>query len=275
MSLKVKELCTIMEQYAPKTLSEDYDNVGLMIGNTEDSISSVLVALDCTLEVIDEAITKNCNFILTHHPLLFKKPANITNETLTGRKIIKLIKNNINVFASHTNLDAASGGINDMLVKLLEFSGGKVFSPVSEHIDSYNDENRQTGIGRIVTLESEINLSDLCNIVKEKLCIPVLRYVGNETKKISKIAFIGGSGSDYLELCRELGADCIITGDISYHYASDYCEMDIAIIDAGHFYTEWFALKEIGTLIQAKILQSGYENSVILSDIIKDPYKTK
>lgn len=278
MSLKVNEICSIMEQYAPVSLSESYDNVGLMIGNSEENVSSVLVALDCTLDVIDEALDKKCNFILTHHPLLFKKPANITNETLLGRKIIKLVKNNINVYSSHTNLDSANGGINDKLVELLGFSGAEILSPVNKHkINIIENKNltEMVGIGRIISIKSEITLSSLCNIVKDRLQIPVLRYIGQDDKKIARIAFIGGSGSDYLELCRKLGADCIITGDITYHNASDYNEMGIALIDAGHFYTEWNALKEIGVFVQSKITELGYNNLVLFSESIKDPYKTK
>lgn len=273
MSLKVKELRSIMEQYAPVNLSESYDNVGLMVGNSEQNISSVLVALDCTLDVIDEALAKKCNVILTHHPLLFKKPANITNESLLGKKIIKLIQNDISLYSSHTNLDSTDGGINDMLVKLLGFPKGKVISPNRNYAKENGSE--ETGIGRLVSIDNQVMLSELCRNVKEKLGIPALRYVGRENKVISKIALISGSGSDYLELCRKSGADCVITGDITYHNASDYREMDVALIDAGHFYTEWLALKQIGILLQNKIAELGYKNCVLFSETINDPYKTK
>lgn len=277
MSLKVKDICFLLEQLAPVSLSEDYDNVGLMVGNTENTVSSIMIALDCTLGVIDEAIEKNCNLILSHHPLLFKKPSNITNETLLGTKIIKLIKSNISLYSSHTNLDSAIGGVNDKLVKILGFSKAEVIEPAISLKQSETNliNSSIPGIGRLVTLDHTILLCDLCEIVKEKLGITVLRYVGEERKSIKKIAIITGSGSDYLAVSRELGADCIITGDITYHYASDYSEMNIAIIDAGHFFTEWPAFREFGLVIQAKIRELGYENSVIFSDIIKDPYKTK
>lgn len=277
MSLKVKDICSLLEQFAPVSLSEDYDNVGLMVGNTENTVSSIMIALDCTLAVIDEAIEKNCNLIISHHPLLFKKPSNITNETLQGTKIIKLIKSNISLYSSHTNLDSAIGGVNDKLVKILGFSKAEVIEPAISLKQSETNliNSSIPGIGRLVTLDHTILLCDLCEIVKEKLGIPVLRYVGEERKSIKKIAIITGSGSDYLAVSRELGADCIITGDITYHYASDYSEMNIAIIDAGHFFTEWPAFREFGLVIQAKIRELGYENSVIFSDIIKDPYKTK
>ena len=121
MTLKVRDIDKIMEEYAPARFKESYDNVGLMVGDKECEVTSILVALDCTLEVIEEAKKKGCNVILTHHPLLFKKPTNITTDTLLGRKILELIKNDINVYSSHTNLDSVKGGINDIIMEFLGF----------------------------------------------------------------------------------------------------------------------------------------------------------
>ncbi|WP_010236478.1 Nif3-like dinuclear metal center hexameric protein [Clostridium arbusti] len=271
MSLRVKDICSIMEKAAPKRLSENYDNVGLMVGNLDSDISSILVSLDCTLNVIDEAKRKNCNFIFTHHPLLFKKPSSITTETLLGSKIIKLIKNDISLYSSHTNLDSVQGGLNDILVKILGFSNSVVIEQSTA--SGFNDGN--SGIGRIVRLNKKITLAELCKIVKEKLNLTSITYIGKEDKLIEKVALINGSGSDYMDMSRGMGADCIITGDVTYHYASDYNEMGIAVIDAGHFGTEWPALKEVASNLKNKINKLGYNNSVLLSESTRDPYKTK
>ena len=271
MSLRVKDICSIMEKVAPKRLSENYDNVGLMVGNLDNDISSVLVALDCTLTVIDEAKRKNCNFIFTHHPLLFKKPSSITTETLLGEKIIKLIKNDINLYSSHTNLDSVQGGLNDILVEILGFSNSKVIEPsVAKGFDDGN-----SGIGRIVSLNEKVRLSELCELVKQKLNLDYLTYVGEEDSLIEKIALINGSGTDYMDASRKMGADCIITGDMTYHYASDYNEIGVAVIDAGHFGTEWAALKKVASILKNEINKLGCNNSVLLSEVIRNPYKTK
>ena len=174
MSLKIKDIHKIIEKHAPSSLKESYDNVGLMVGSMEDDITSILVALDCTMEVINEARTKNCNLILCHHPLIFHKPSSITTGDLLGKKIIKLISENINVYSSHTNLDSVSGGINDILVELLGFSQGEVMEPLPEDINS--------GIGRILSLAYPMALSDLCQRVKESLNLSVIRYAGAEDK---------------------------------------------------------------------------------------------
>ncbi len=100
-----------------------------MVGDKDAIVTKILIALDCTMDVICEAMEKGCNFILTHHPLLFNKPKTITTDTLVGKKIIKLIKNDINVYASHTNLDSAKGGLNDIATEILGFNKYKIIQP--------------------------------------------------------------------------------------------------------------------------------------------------
>ena len=100
MFLKVKDIENIMEEYAPSIFKESYDNVGLMVGDSKRLVTKILVALDCTMDVIQESKNKGCNFILTHHPLLFVKPKTITKGTILGRKIIELIRSDINVYSS-------------------------------------------------------------------------------------------------------------------------------------------------------------------------------
>jgi dinuclear metal center YbgI/SA1388 family protein len=271
MALIVKELCSVIERLAPEILKENYDNVGLMVGNLDQEVSSILVALDCTFEVIDEAKKNNCNFIFTHHPLLFNKPSSITTESLQGRKIIELIKSDINLYSSHTNLDSLSGGMGDILMALLGFPKGRVIE--SSTVKGFDDGNN--GIGRIVNLEQERTLEMIISEVKERLNLGELRYIGDENMSVNTIAVVNGSGTDYIDLCRKKGADCVITGDVSYHYASDSKEQNLAIIDAGHFGTEWCAFIEFSKKVQLEISSLGYKNNIMISKKVSDPYKTK
>ena len=271
MQLKINDIQNIIEKYAPPRLKESYDNVGLMVGDMECEVTSILVSLDCTLKVIEEAQQNKCNLIFTHHPLLFKRPDSITVGSLLGKKIMMLIENHINVYSCHTNLDSAQGGINDIIMEMLGFDSSDVIEPVK--VDGrleYRD-----GIGRISRLREPIILSELCNKVKRCLEIPSVRYVGNEFKLIEKIAVINGSGQSYFNEVRLQGVDCIITGDTTYHYVSDFEEQGIAVIDAGHFGTEWPAMKKVAVFLQTKIKSLGFENNVILSKVNRDPYKCK
>lgn len=271
MPLKVKDIKKIMEERAPEKLKEDYDNVGLMVGDNECKVTSILVALDCTMEVINEAKEKKCNLILTHHPILFKKPRNITKDTLLGRKIIEIIKNDINVYACHTNLDAVKGGFNDNIMELLGFKNCITIDPSKER----KNEDKISGIGRIAKLEESITVEEMCDRIKQNLKIPFLRYCGEANKKIKNVAVINGSGQSYFNEAKKLGADCIITGDTTYHYVSDLAEEGIAVIDAEHFGTEWCSVELLAKWLKNVIEFEGCKNSVFISQCNRNPYKYK
>ena len=269
MHLKVEDIKNIMEEYAPIALKESFDNVGLMIGDEKSEVTSILVALDCTLEVIKEAKAKGCNLIFTHHPPLFLKPSSITTDTLTGNKVLELIRNNINVYSSHTNLDSTEDGLNDIITKILGFDKWSIISPSENNHTS----KEMAGIGRVVQLEKPVVLKELCDHVKEKLEAASIRYCGEDNKVIQKLAIINGSGEDFFEASRKHKVDCIITGDTTYHYVSDINELGIAVIDAGHFETEWPAMKIAAKNLEAKLRQSGFGNEIYFSESCRSPYK--
>ncbi len=271
MFLKVRTIEQIMEHYAPVILKEDYDNVGLMVGDKDAEVTKILIALDCTMDVICEAKRKGCNLILTHHPLLFIKPKTITRDTLVGKKIIELIKNDINVYSSHTNLDSVEGGLNDIATEILGFTEHKVIEP--SRVLGYN--SGYNGLGRLVTSKDPIALVDLCEKVKKFFNAEHIRYVGEDNKLIKTIAVINGSGEDFFQISRTLQVDCIITGDTKYHGVSDLREEGIALIDAGHFITEWTPFRIFGKKLEKQLRDKGYHNDVLISEYTKDVYKFK
>lgn len=259
---KVMEISKEIEEFAPKFLKEDYDNVGLMVGDSKKEIKRVLLSLDCTNEVIKEAINLNCDLIINHHPLLFKRPSSIIKGDLIGDKIITLIKEDIALYSCHTNLDSAKNGINETIVNMLGFNSSKIIE--MSGAQNYKDG----GIGRIVKLEKEMLFSELIDIVKEKLNIKNMRIVrGNE--KVNVLAIINGSGQDFFYKAKSLGADCIITGDTTYHFASDFKEMGVSIIDAGHFSTEYIVFLKTLEFLKEKFKDVEF----IASKKSKDPYE--
>ena len=195
--VKVMEISKEIEEFAPKFLKEDYDNVGLMVGDSKKEVKRVLLSLDCTNEVIKEAIDLNCDLIINHHPLLFKRPSSIVKGDLIGDKIITLIKEDIALYSCHTNLDSAKNGINETIVNMLGFNS----SGIIEMSEAQNYEDG--GIGRIVKLEEEMLFSDIIDLVKEKLNIKNMRIVrGNE--KVNVLAIINGSGQDFFYKAKSL-----------------------------------------------------------------------
>lgn len=261
MSVMVKDLMKEMEKIAPSFLKESYDNVGLMVGDKEKKVQKVLLALDCTKAVVEEAKEAKVDLIITHHPLMFKKPSRIVRDDLQGWKIIELIKNDISLYSSHTNLDSVKGGINEEIVNVLGFENSKLID--KSEIRGFED----SGIGRIVTLDKAITVNELIKIVKDKLNIKNLRAAIGK-KDIKKIAIINGSGQDYFGKALLMGADCIITGDTTYHFVSDYKELGITILDAGHFPTEWIVFLKV----MKKLKEKFPEVEFIQSQVSEDPY---
>ncbi|MGL5767022.1 MAG: Nif3-like dinuclear metal center hexameric protein [Sarcina sp.] len=265
--MKLNRFIEIMERIAPPHLKEDFDNVGLMVGDREVEVKKVLLALDCTDAVIDEAKEHGAELILTHHPLIFKKPSSITTDTLQGKKIIKLIKNDLNLYSAHTNWDSVREGINDTIVDMLGFKAEEI-------IDRHHADNN-AGIGRVVTLEEILTLEEIIERCIKAFGLEGLRYSGELDKKIEKIAIVNGSGQSYFEDAIQRGADLIITGDTTYHFVSDYTEMGMSVLDIGHFKSEWPVLIEVNKKLQKELKEMGEELEFIISEKAHDPFKFK
>ncbi|MBD7909769.1 MULTISPECIES: Nif3-like dinuclear metal center hexameric protein [Clostridium] len=261
MTTKVRDIIKEMEIIAPPFLKESYDNIGLMVGEEEKLVKKVLLALDCTKEVINEAKENQIDLIITHHPLFFKKPNRIVREDLQGWKVIELIKSDISLYSSHTNLDSAKGGINEKIVKMLGFSHSTLIEKSS--IKGYED----SGIGRFIELNEELSVEVFIKKIKESLNIENMRGV-IANKSIKRIAIINGSGQDFFGKALALGADCIVTGDTSYHFALDYKELGVTILDPGHFSTEWIVFLDVMKKLKSKFNDVKF----ISSKVSKDPY---
>ena len=260
--MKIDKFIKTMQEIAPDYLKESYDNVGLMVGDKNSNVTKILVALDCTLDVIEEAKLVGAQLILSHHPLIFKKPSSITTDTLLGKKIIELIKNDISLYSSHTNWDSVKGGINDEFVAYLGFN--------SNSIIEINSLDNSAGIGRLVDVEEEMTLDKVIKIVKEKLNLETVRFSGDLNKTIKRIAFINGSGQSFMERAYNDGADLIITGDTTYHFVSDYNEMGLAIIDVGHFNSEWPIVKKLSEKVKEALKDEEIE--IVIAKSVRDPY---
>lgn len=227
--MKAKETVKIIEKFCPENLAYDWDNVGLLVGDGEKKIKTVFVTLDTNLTTVKEAISKNADMIVSHHPILLGGIKRIDYNTAEGQMIKLLIENNIPVFAAHTNMDTAKGGINDKLAEM--------FSLTDVEILEQHTPNPNAGLGRIGKLKSPVKFSEFSKMCSEILNTPV-RAAGDENKIITTIAVAGGSCSEVIPLAKEKGADAIVTGDLKYHNTMDMTYLDICIVDAGHYPTE-------------------------------------
>lgn len=228
MSVKLSEIMAAMESYAPARLAEEWDNVGLMVGS-EREIKRVLVALDVNDEVIDEAVSLGADLIITHHPFIFRGIKNVTDGTPLGRRIIRLIKNDIAVFSAHTNLDSAAGGTNSTLAALLDL----------ENIEGLADINEDgSAMGRIGELKSEMSFADFISVVKAVLNADSLSVCGDLETKVKKVGICTGKGASFMQEAKNKGADVYITGDFGYHEGQNAQDMGLCVIDGTHYLTE-------------------------------------
>lgn len=255
MSVKCKDIMWFMEDLAPAAYAEEWDNPGLNVGDPDAEVNKILVALDATEAVIDEAVEKGADLIVTHHPLLFHSIKKINYDKPDGRKIIKLIKNGIGVFAAHTNLDAAQGGTNDKLAEIIGLKNIKPLSLVKED---------GIGIGRWGDIEDDITVGMLSVKIKEALGLDAVRVTGNISRKVKRAALCTGAGIEFLDDAVKAKCDVYITADVRYHEAMDALDKNMVIIDATHYATENIIVPDIAAYLRKKLENRGIDDVEII-----------
>lgn len=237
--MKLENLILKIEKTYPRHLAESWDNVGLMIGDGTQEIHKVLTVLEINADVVEEAMEKKVDLIVTHHPFFFSKFNQITSDTVKGSLALRLIQNQIAVYSMHTNYDIAFDGMNDSFVKRIGYHAEDVFLPVaaeSWYLEAHH--GKAPGLGRLFTLEQDMTLSQFSAHIKEILNMDQIRFIGNADAKIHKVAVITGAAAEMFQDAQAAGADVLISGDMKYHIAHDALDCGMNVIDCGHFETE-------------------------------------
>lgn len=350
MAIKSGKVISILQQLAPSQLQADWDNSGLQVGNRQWPVEKVLLALDVTLDVMQYAVENGFDFVLAHHPLLFRKLARIDTNAPGGKIISLALTNNITVFSMHTNLDVVKGGVSDALAELLNLEKVEVldkqkgdyyklavFVPQShynqvrkalgdagagwignyshctfsspgigtflpqagaspwlgevgrlEEVEEYKLEtlvpghrladvlaamraahpyeeiaydllplavDADYGLGRIGFLPEPIELKEFAAAVARVLDCPTVRVSGTGERSIHKVALCGGSGGNYVSLAHGRDADVLLTGDISHHQALDAFQLGLALVDPGHYSSEYPILYKVETYLRSVLPQ--------------------
>ena len=227
--MKLKDIIDIIEKNYPPCLAYDWDNSGLFFGDIEKDIQKVLLTMDITPEIIDQAVDNGADMVLAHHPITMGGIKTLADGAMLSDMIINAVKNDICIYSAHTNMDTAKDGINQKLAELFELKDIIIL----ENDKPFDD----CGLGRIGNLKKETSLDDFCELVKKKLETPFVRVCGDE-RKIKRVAVASGSCSEYVPTAIKKGADVIITADMKYHHCIEFVYDGIAIVDAGHFPTE-------------------------------------
>ncbi|MDO4393339.1 MAG: Nif3-like dinuclear metal center hexameric protein [Bacillota bacterium] len=237
----VNNIVEMIETIAPRELQEDWDNSGLIIGFKERQVSRILTCLEINTEVVEEAIGKGVEMIISHHPLIFGGISNLSADTPQGAAIIRLIRHGISVYSCHTPFDKAPGGNNDALAGIMELKDittldGEPVLTADEMVKNPSEMH----IGRMGKLKRKLRFSQVIDFVCEGLGLEpsMIRVVGDLDTEIIKIGICTGAGAEFAGAVRAQGCDAFITGDLKYHQAQDAKDMGLCIIDGGHYGTE-------------------------------------
>ena len=229
--MKIYEVMAELENYAPTGLAEDFDNVGLLVGDKNRDVTSVLLTLDVDMGVAREAKAKGANLIVSHHPMMLDGIKKITTDTPLGRCLNYLIENKIAVYAAHTNLDSTQGGLNDILAGLIGLQNSMPLT----------GDMADSGLGRVGNFEAPTTIAELAQKLKSLLNLPYIRFTGSGNDEVICAAVCSGSGAGLIGEVIRAGAQVYITGDMKYHNVRDAADEGVNIIQVGHYDSEIIA----------------------------------
>lgn len=251
MLTSVGQILKTIDEFFPFETQDTWDNSGLLIGHKSKAVDRILLSLDVTEEVVDEARENGIDLIIAHHPLIFKGLKNITTEDRVGRLITKLIKSDIAVIAAHTNLDKSKRyGINQWIANALEL----------ENLNLLIEEELDTGHGIVGYLKAPQKAMDFVAHVKNVFKIDVLKTANFATDGfVRKIAISSGSASEFIENALETQADVYITADLKYHECQRVLGTKLGLFDVGHFESESVYLHHLRDLLESHFNEKNYD----------------
>jgi dinuclear metal center YbgI/SA1388 family protein len=251
--MKIWEIIQHLESVAPPEYQEEYDNSGLIAGDISMDCTGILISLDCTEDIIREAIGKKCNLIVSHHPLIFRPIRSIHPQNSNGRALMAAIKADITVYAIHTNLDNVLSGVNSAIADKLDVINRKIMVPKAGQ--------ETVGSGLTGDLRTAIPELELLKQLKLRFGIPVVRHSPLTGKTVSRVGICGGAGSFLISSALDQGVQFFISADIRYHEFFGG-EGKMVIADIGHFESEQFTIDLLYQVILKKypnfaVLKSG------------------
>lgn len=243
--MKVNEIVNFLLNKYPQNVASDIDagKIGLQFGSMNNETNKVMIALDGSMKVIEEAVNENVDFIILHHPLLFYPIINLNYDSVFAKKLKLLLTNNISVFSMHTNFDVAKDGMNEILANKLGL----------ENISMPGLEVSANTLLRFGDIKPQ-KLSEYVLDVQSKLDEHSVKYVGSPDKMIKKVGIVGGAGSSELFTALKNNCNVLITGEVHHHQAYDALENGIALIEVSHSVERHFAIEV------KKMLESNFPN---------------
>lgn len=294
--MKCREIIEVLEALAPVSIACDWDNPGLLAGRADKEVKRILLALDATDEVVEEAVEVGADLLLTHHPLIFKAVKKVNDQDFIGRRLVKLIQKDISYYAMHTNFDAAPGCMADLAAERLKLRGGRPLermgtvnlddwvqrlpglrpelTALKTAADEAGAREVEYGIGKVGVLPEAVTVEELARTVKRVFDIPfVTVYKGGAgcNPVVKRVAICPGAGGSTLNEALRQGAEVYITGDISHHEGIDAVANQMAVIDAGHYgvehifmeFMEPFLREHLGEAVEIRQAAAAFPSSVV------------
>lgn len=245
--MRCEEVIKVIEDRYPVRAALGFDNVGLLAGRMDKEVHKIYIAIDATDEVIEEAIAFGADMLVTHHPLIFSPLKRVTDQDFIGRRVVQLIQKDISYYAMHTNYDVL--GMADLAAAYLGLQNVEVLDVTGENVivdpESAEKITVPEGIGKVGNLAEVTDLENCCNFVKCCFDLDSVRVFGDLNKHISRLAICPGSGKSVIDAAIEKGADVLVAGDIGHHEGIDAVARGLAVIDAGHYGTEYIFMNDM------------------------------
>lgn len=258
--MQVADIASCLEDWAPPHMAESYDNVGLLVGDPEMKIQGVLINLDMTLPVLEEARIKGLNMVIAHHPIWFSKRNRLLKGDYVSNAILYAAKYDIALYAIHTNLDNLRTGVNKKIADQLGLTNLSILKPLPA--------NPEHGIGMVGELSESLEKEAFLQLVKGRFKSGGIRYADGEVRQIKKVAVCGGSGSFLTKEALAAQVDAFVTSDITYHKFFDN-EQKMLLLDIGHYESEQYT-----SLLINDYLSKFFPNFAIhLSEIYTNPVR--
>jgi len=249
-TISLGAILQVLNDIAPIRLAELWDNVGLLVGDRQATVRTVMTCLTVTPEVVKEAVQRQVQLIVTHHPIPFKPLSKITSDSTTGRMLLGLIGSGIAVYSAHTAFDSASLGINAMLAEMLGLSRVKPLEPI------VGSPDESVGSGRYGYLPEAIPLAAFAFTAAQLVKAPHFRAVdtgvSDSSSRVSKVAIACGSGGSFVGAAKRHGCDTLVTGEATFHACLEAKASDLNLVLVGHYWSERFAMERMATTIESK-----------------------
>jgi len=271
----VDRVCQVLAEIAPPTLGESWDNIGLLVGNRRSPVRRVMTCLTITPPVAEEAVARQVDLVVAHHPLPFKPLSRLTTDSTAGSILIRLIAGGVAVYSAHTAFDSARSGINQMWAEGLGLNQIKPLVAIDATSRDTNDSqiSPELGGGRYGVLPIPMPIDALASQAGRFCRTPEVRVVA-AAQEIRKVAIACGSGGGFLSAAKAKGCQALITGETTFHNCLEAESVGISLVLVGHYASERFAMETMANDLNARIDRLGGDCEVFASDAETDPLRT-